>query len=102
MNANRKFNRVHFSLLAGAFWVRHRYNNYENDGVNPFTLITKDSLGMTIDSTTGNSRLLVPNGFILSAGIRMGLLNKKKNAERLSLTFSYDQGFIPLWEDNLY
>lgn len=102
VGTNSKLSRLHFSLLAGAFWVRHRYNNYENDGMNAITFINKDSLGNTVDSTTSNAKLILPNGFIMSIGLRVGLLTKKKKLERLSLTVSYDQGFIPLWEENLY
>jgi ribosome biogenesis protein Nip4 len=100
--SNNGLNRVHFSLLAGAFWVRHRYNNYENDGKSPFTFLSKDSIGNTIDSATASSRLLVPNGFIVSLGFRVGLLSKVKKKEKLSVTFLYDHGFVTLWEKNHY
>jgi hypothetical protein len=100
--SNNGLNRVHFSLLAGAFWVRHRYNNYENDGMSPVTFLSKDSLGNTRDSTTSSARLLVPNGFIISVGFRVGLLSKVKKKEKLSVTFSYDHGFVTLWEQNYY
>lgn len=87
--------KLQFSLLLGAFYLDN--NQYGHDEI--FTDVSHNN-NVTVDSLVKTSANLNSHGFMLSGGIQLGILNKKK-VEKISITFLYDQGLTNL-EENRY
>jgi hypothetical protein len=80
----------------GCFFADHSYVDYNSAKLG---FVTKDEFGVTTDSSMNTKTVFNKYGFILSAGIRIGKLNKN-NKEKYSITFLYDKGFVKLWQLN--